>query len=116
MTRLIIYLILFTTCCYLLATWVTTRRRHEGVQGGKRRRSIFRSKKHPLEPWAQVYETDSQEEAQAIQARLEEEEIECLIFEQGRKSVHGEPLKRIGIVVARSALARAQSIVSRIPS
>jgi hypothetical protein len=72
--------------------------------------------KKTKETWVQVYDTDSFEEARAIQVRLEEEDLECLIYEQGRKDVHGNPLKGFGIVVPRTSVPRAQNIIARMPA
>lgn len=65
--------------------------------------------------WIQVYDTDSFEEAKQIIARLEEEEIDCFLYEQGRKDAHGNPLKGFGVIVPRGSLSRAQTIISRLP-
>lgn len=67
------------------------------------------------EPWVQVYETSSTEDAHLIQARLQEEEVECLIYEQGKKDIHGNPLKGIGIAVPKSSVPLAQKVISRMP-
>lgn len=115
MYRWIIYSLIITAVVYLILSWFLGQRKQHPFPMAEKPRSRFRSKRRPSDSWVQVYETDSEEEAQAIQARLEEEEIECSLFEQGRKGIHGDTLKRIGIIVPRSALARAQSIVSRIP-
>ena len=39
--------------------------------------------------------------------------MECVIYEQGKKDIHGNPLKGIGIAVPKAAITLAQSIVSR---
>ena len=67
------------------------------------------------EPWVQVYETSSTEDAHMIQARLQEEEVECLLYEQGRKDIYGNPLKGIGIAVPKSSVPLAQKVISRMP-
>lgn len=67
------------------------------------------------EPWVQVYETASTDDAHLIQARLQEEEVECLLYEQGKRDIQGNPLKGIGIAVPKSAVPLAQKIISRIP-
>ena len=53
----------------------------------------LRSKRDPREIWKQVYETASMEEARLIKARLEEEGLECILYEQGKKDIHGNLLK-----------------------
>ena len=68
------------------------------------------------EVWVQVYDTASLEEVQSLQARLEEQELDCLVYEQGRKDVHGNPLKGYGIVVPRTSVSRAQKIIVQTPS
>jgi len=77
---------------------------------------IRRFGKKTREMWVQVYDTDSLDEAEAIQVRLEEEDLNCFIYEQGRKDVHGNPLKGFGITVPRSSVARAQNIIARMPT
>ena len=67
------------------------------------------------EPWIQVYETASEEDAHLIQARLQEEEVECLLYEQGKKDIYGNSLKGIGIAVPKSSTPLAQKIISRMP-
>ena len=67
------------------------------------------------EPWVQVYETGSTEDAYIIQARLQEEEVECLLYEQGKRDIQGNSLKGIGIAVPKSSVPLAQKIISRMP-
>lgn len=119
MTRLLVYLLLFGLVLYFLSVW--SRRQNpaaapDAKEGGNRSWRWFRSKKNPREIWVQVYETASVEEARAHQARLQEEEVECLLYEQGRKDIHGNPLKGIGIAVPRTAAPHAQTIISRMPA
>lgn len=81
---------------------------------GKKRIPGFRFRaKLGREVWVQTYDTDSLEEAQALQARLQEEEIECFLYEQGRKDVHGNTLKGFGVAVPRTSVALAQKIIAR---
>ena len=68
------------------------------------------------EVWVQVYDAATLEEVQSLQARLEEQELDCLVYEQGRKDVHGNPLKGYGIVVPRTSVSRAQKIIVQTPS
>lgn len=77
-------------------------------------RQRFRTR-NPRESWVQVYETSSEEDAHLIQARLQEEEVECVLYEQGKKDIHGNPLRGIGIAVAKSSVPLAQKIISRMP-
>ncbi len=65
--------------------------------------------------WTQVYDTDSLDEVKQVVARLEEEEIDCFYYEQGRKDVHGNQLKSYGIIVPRTSASRAQTVISRLP-
>jgi len=64
------------------------------------------------EVWVQVYDTDSLGEAQGLRAKLQEEELECLVYEQGRKDVHGNVLNGFGIAVPRSSVPLAQKIIA----
>jgi len=75
-----------------------------------------RVKRDGRETWVQVYDTDSLEEALLLQARLEEEELDCLVYEQGRKDVHGNQLKGFGVAVPRLSVPRAQKLISNMPA
>ncbi|OQA58300.1 MAG: hypothetical protein BWY42_00007 [Candidatus Omnitrophica bacterium ADurb.Bin277] len=73
------------------------------------------SGKNPTEIWKQVYETASMEEARQVRDRLESEKIPCILYEQGKKDIHGNLLKGIGIAVPASATERAQSSIVGMP-
>ncbi len=66
--------------------------------------------------WKQVYETSSLDEARQVQARLEGEKIDCLLYEQGKKDIHGNPLQGIGVAVAGPDFLRAQDSIARMPA
>jgi len=70
--------------------------------------------KRVKEDWVQVFETASWEDARRIQARLEEEEVECILYEQGKKGVHGNEFPGVGVAVPKSVMGRAQQLVSRL--
>jgi hypothetical protein len=116
--RVLIYLLLWSSIGYLL--WAWSRRQgmftsSSDADNTLKSRNRFRGRKNPQEIWVQVYETASLEEARGLQARLQEDEIECVIYEQGKKDIHGNPSKGIGIVVPKTAVPHAQSIISRMP-
>jgi hypothetical protein len=115
-TRILIYLLLFGAVLYLWAEW-TRKTQLSPLPGGTapKPRSWFRPKKNPQEVWVQVYETASMEEARGLQARLQEEEVECVLYEQGKKDIHGSPLRGIGIAVPKTAAPHAQAVISRMP-
>ena len=75
----------------------------------------FRPKVARNQAWVQVYDTDSFDEINSLQARLEEDEVECFVYEQGRKDIHGNQLKGYGIAVPRTSVSHAQKIISRMP-
>jgi len=115
MMRLLVYLLFFGVILYLLSHW--NKQMSINQQGGNalsKRKFRFRSKSHPKELWMQVYETASLEEARAYQARLEEQEVDCLLYEQGKKDIHGNPLTGIGIAVPKSMSRMAQEIIARL--
>lgn len=122
MTRFLIYLLLFGAVLYFLSWW--GRRQAMGGfptssptnEPAVKPNRWFRPKKNPGEIWIQVYETASVEEGRALQARLQEQEIECVLYEQGKKDIHGNPLKGIGIAVPKTAAPHAQRIISRMPT
>ena len=111
--RILFYAIIVLAIVILLRLIFTS-----SGQTGKSQRMKLRFRKRPTtrDMWVQVYDTDSLEEAQALQAGLEEEEIECFVYEQGRKDVHGNPLKGFGIAVPRTSVAHAQRIIARMPA
>ena len=108
------------TVLYLLSMW--GKKQTEVMSGGTEKNPgpksnrWFRSKIHPRELWAQVYETDNVDEARSLQARLQEEEIECIIYEQGKKDIHGNAMSKIGMAVPKTSMPHSQRIISRMPS
>jgi len=61
--------------------------------------------------WTQVYDTDSGDEARQIQQKFQKQNLECLVYEQGKKDVYGNLLKRYGISVPRASLEKAQALL-----
>lgn len=116
MVRTIIYGILLAILGYALFLW--SRRTTSKVSSHSKPalKSHHRYRTRNLrEPWVQVYETASADDAHMIQARLQEEEVECLVYEQGKKDIYGNPLKGIGIAVPKSSVPLAQKVISRMP-
>lgn len=110
-----LYGILLGVLGYALFLWKKTA---EGVPERPNQAPKARQKyrvRNSREPWVQVYETASSEDANLIQARLQEEEIECLVYEQGKKDIYGNSLKGIGIAVPKSSVPLAQKVISRMP-
>lgn len=50
-----------------------------------------------------------------MQARLQEDEVECILYEQGKKDIHGNLLKGIGIAVPKTQTPHSQRVISRMP-
>ena len=118
MTRLLIYLLILGGVLYWLS-----RLQPPGMnlpkpikEAPRKPARWFRPKRDPMEAWVQVYETALMDEARSMQARLQEEEVECILYEQGKKDIHGNVLKGIGIAVPKTAMALAQNIISRLLS
>lgn len=110
--RILIYLFLLGLLGYIFWVW----RRQNGFsfpQGGEPKKLPFRGKLNPREMWIQIYETASVDEARMLQARLQEEEMECVVYEQGKKDIHGNISKGIGVAVPKTLINRAQTIVNR---
>lgn len=117
MIRTLLYGILLGILGYALFLWRRAVERVSPQAGGNaaaKSSQRFRTR-NSKEPWVQVYETASQDEAGLIQAHLQEEEVECLVYEQGKKDIHGNPLKGIGIAVPKSSVPLAQKVISRMP-
>lgn len=115
MVRTVLYGILLGILGYAIFLWNrVVRSEPPSPQPREKARQRYRAR-NAREPWVQVYETASSEDAQLIQARLQEEEVECLIYEQGKKDIYGNNLKGIGIAVPKSAVPLAQKVISRMP-
>jgi hypothetical protein len=116
MIRLLVYFLIFGIILYLLSRWG----KQQGVSSsskseGGRFKNWLRSKKDPQEIWVQVYETESLDEARSLQARLQEDEVECVVYQQGKKDIHGNAMKGVGIAVPKNAVPHAQGVISRMP-
>ncbi len=112
MATFVVYLLLVAGIVY----FVSTRRSLGG--GGPSSLSKGRetqTKGDPREIWKQVYETASMEEARLIRARLTEEGIGCILYEQGKKDIHGNLLKGVGVAVPGTAVSQAQASIAKMP-
>ena len=114
MTKFFVYLLVVGSCLYFLSWW--GRRQHGGESFSSQSKGpkLFRARRTLGEIWVQVYETASADEGKMLQARLQEDELECVLYEQGRKDIHGNVLKGIGIAVPKTLASHAQRIISRI--
>ena len=116
MTRLLVYLFLFGVILYFVSVWNKNQNQDsESSPEPSKSRRWFRGKRTLGEVWIQVYETASMEEARALQARLQEEDLECVLYEQGKKDIHGSPLKGVGIAVPKTEAPHAQRIIAQMP-
>lgn len=121
MIRLLTYLLIFGTVLYFLSVW--GKKSGPETEGGplltgtgktpKPQKYKFKSKPAPNEVWVQVFETETFDEARRYQARIQEDDIACIIYEQGRKDIHGNDLPGIGIAVPKASKGFAQNIISR---
>jgi len=111
MATLIIYLLLVVVIVY----FISARKRAGTSSAGTLENKKLPSKMDAEEVWKQVYETASMEEACLIRARLSEEAIESMLYEQGRKDIHGNALKGVGVAVPGAAASRAQATIAKIP-
>lgn len=114
--RFLVYLLIVGAVLYLISTWSRQQTPARSGEPFVKSRRRFRGKQNPREIWLQVYETAELEEARMIQARLQEEEVECIIYEQGKKDIYGNPLTGIGIAVPKTSGPHAQRIISRMPA
>lgn len=115
MTEFFVYLLVVGSCLYFLSWWGRRQQGREVFSSSQSKGSkSFRAKRTLGEIWVQVYETASADEGKMLQARLQEDELECVLYEQGRKDIHGNTLKGIGIAVPKTLASHAQRIISRI--
>jgi len=112
-----VFIFLFILGVFLYVIWAWGRGGGASLQpSGQVKGPRFRTKRDPWEMWVQVYETESLEEAKTLRARLQEQEVECVLYEQGKKDIHGNELKGIGVAVPKSSTRLAQNIISRSPA
>jgi len=112
----LIYILLLGSIMYLLWAWGKKQGMMNTSQPAgpaPRPRNRFRARKSANEIWVQVYETASMDEAKMLQARLQEEELECILYEQGKKDIHGNTLRGVGIAVPKTAVPHSQNLISR---
>ena len=116
MIRTVLYGILLGILGYALYLWrqLTKSRWSPAAESSPKVNQRYRPR-NGKDAWVQVYETASSEDARLIQARLQEEEVECLLYEQGKKDIYGNTLKGIGIAVPKSSVPLAQKVISRMP-
>ena len=116
MVKTLLYGILLGIIGYALFLWKRAGEKMFSQPASSTPKVSHRYRPRPTrDPWAQVYETASVEEAYMIQARFQEEEVDCVLYEQGKKDLQGQCLKGIGIAVPKSSLPLAQKIISRMP-
>jgi len=111
-----VLMLLFILGVFLYAVWAWGRGGNILQAPAEVKGPRFRSKRDPSEMWLQVYETDSIEEAKTLRAKLQEQEVECILYEQGKKDIQGNALKAIGIATPKSSSRLAQNVISRIPA
>jgi hypothetical protein len=76
----------------------------------------FAAKASTGEIWAQLYETDSLDEITVLRAQLQNEKLDHLIYEQGKRDSHGNVPKKYGVVMSKGHLSRGQAILARVLS
>src|SRR5687768_9139934 len=111
--RFLIFLLILGGTLYLLSYFGKRQGLSLPDSGASKGNRMFRAKRNPGEVWVQVYETASLDEGRMLQARLQEEDMECILYEQGKKDIHGNPLKGVGIAVPKTATGQAQKVISR---
>lgn len=121
MTRFLLYIFLLGATLYWLSRWGQRQTTafpapETGMPGSVKPNKWFRPKRSLSDIWVQVFETASMDEARVFQARLQEEEVECVLYEQGKKDIHGNALKGVGIAVPKTAMTLAQNLISRLLS
>lgn len=109
-------MLLFIFGIFLYAVWAWGRGGTGFLRTTEIKGARFRSKRDPSEIWLQVYETDSLDEAKTLRAKLQEQEVECVLYEQGKKDIQGNALKAIGIATPKSSSRLAQNVISRTPA
>lgn len=116
MTRFLIYLFILGISLYYFSRWSQRRVIFKDANQPSKPPKWFKAKRDPHEIWVQVYETAILDEARVLQARLQEEDLECILYEQGKKDIHGNAPKGIGLAVPKTVTSLAQNIISRLLS
>ncbi len=116
MIRFFLYLLVFGGVLYFLSVFGKKQEASSVpalTSQATKTKNRFKSKPNPNEIWFQVYETETLEDARRYQARIQEDDIDCILYEQGKKDIHGNELKGVGIIVPKSSTGFAQGIISR---
>lgn len=116
MTRFLIYLLIIGIGLYYFSRWSRQRMVFKDANQPAKPPKWLKAKRNPSEPWVQVYETASMDEARVLLARLQEEDVECILYEQGKKDIYGNAPKGIGLAVPKTSTGLAQTIISRLLS
>jgi len=114
MSRLILIGALFMIALAYLYDWL--KRNQVNYPKPQPPVNIFKRSKAKIDPqetWIQVFETSEKDEALSLKARLEEEDIKAILFEQAKRDLQGNTPPGIGLAVPRSALQTAQSLICR---
>lgn len=112
----LIYLLILGSVIFFLSKFGRSAQQQNEPASQEKSYNKFRPKPSPMELWVQVYETAKMDEARSLQARLQEEEVQCVLYEQGKKDIHGNEMKGLGVAVPKTAMNLAQKIISRILS
>ena len=76
----------------------------------------FAAKVSPESVWAQLFETDSWDEIMVLRSQLQDEKLDYLVYEQGKRDSYGNIPKKYGVVMSKGHLSRGQSILARVLS
>jgi hypothetical protein len=112
MTRLVLFAVIFGMIVYYFTRGSVPRAKAERTVPAKPKKGIFQKKIVTTEFWTQVFDTDSDIEARAVQAKFLDMGIHCVVYEQGHKDVYGGILKHYGLSVPRDLVDKAQSILA----
>src|SRR5258706_5639696 len=98
MTSLLLASALFIIGIALLYDWLK-RKEETSARSSVSHKAFkqYRPKVDPQEPWVQVFETSEKDEVVKLKARLEEEDIKAILFEQAKKDLQGGTPPGIGL-------------------
>jgi hypothetical protein len=111
MFRLLVFFALLIIGLVFFYDWL--KKQQARTKPLKTSRKPIPSAGHPREIWTQVFETADPEEAGRIKARLEEENIRVILFEQAKKDLQGHVPPGVGLVVPRNSVKQAQGLIFR---
>jgi len=115
MIRTLLFVAILIVGIAFLYDWLKKResQQSEKDKTPKKAYKKYQAKINPQEPWVEIFETAEREEVTRLKVRLEEEDINVILIEQGKKDLQGNVPPGISLAVPKSHAQSAQNLICR---